>query len=406
MGRSQSRARLDPYVQELGYWEGTRSRLAAARLAENWHARSSPRLTQGIAWDAAARRTSDTRPVAGDPSARGASELEAHAMPVHLVRGKIQKPSVAPYFDKPVLRSCGDALPVEAPVHAVDLVRVPREVLLELAAADVPALHRGVLRSADQRPAVAGPGDLVDVTDVTTECVHVPPRAPVPQPHRPVEGGRGEPAPVRGESHVVHDFLVAGHADDRRPRHQRPPQEEREVVRAGQQPLAAAQRKCLGVPGLGSGTHLLEVLELPHLVGVGPRAYGVVGVERQAVDPVSMPFQLAQRGAVLRAPELDGAVAAGAVYGASKFGTLPGPSHLHHRRGVGGQDSRAQTGHRVPEPDRRVLRRRGQLREGRGHMEGLPAGARHRLRVATERAHQLPLLPVPHHHDLVHASRS
>lgn len=71
-----------------------------------------------------------------------------------------------------ILPTAADLLPVGAPVNGVDLVVMARQVLGELAGANIPHLEGVVPRARDQEPRVRGKGALIDVGDMTAKGVY------------------------------------------------------------------------------------------------------------------------------------------------------------------------------------------------------------------------------------------
>ena len=90
-------------------------------------------------------------------------------------------PSRSPHFHILVLAAGGDAVSIQGPVNAVDLVRVAGQLDLHLLRLHVPHLYRAVLAGACQEPVIRGPADLVHRPNVATQVGDKLARLSVPQ---------------------------------------------------------------------------------------------------------------------------------------------------------------------------------------------------------------------------------
>lgn len=155
--------------------------------------------------------------------------------------------SLPPDLDDLILSPAGDPLSIRRPVARVYLVGMSGQVHLELLRRDVPDLHRAVLRRRADEARVGRPADLVDRLDVRAERSDELAGDAVPQLHRLVEAGRRDVATVRREADAVDRLLVTGHAEDRLLLIHRVPQDQSEVIAAGDQKLLLRRGESLRV---------------------------------------------------------------------------------------------------------------------------------------------------------------
>ena len=295
----------------------------------------------------------------------------------------------------PARRLC----PHGRPVHREHLVRVARQVQLQLLGSNGPHLQRGVLAAADHHPGIRGPRNLIHRSDVPPHRGDERAVVSVPELHSLVETRGRHPPPVRGEQDVVYELNVTRHSLQRLLGRPGGPHEHGEVVRTADYPLALTPgRRLVPLQSLGLGG--LVILGLRRLVIVRPGSNRVLRRERQGVHPVAVAPQLTHHRAGVRVPYHHRRVPRGAVDEA-----LAPPLHRRDRVGVRRERQLAVFVHHVPHPNGAVARSRRHSNGRVSHVRGLPGQRRDVLLVAPHGpAHPGAALRVPQPHVLVHAA--
>ena len=336
--------------------------------------------------------------------------------------------SVPPYLDCFVFPTACHPLPVWCPVDRKDLIRMSREIIHQLCRLDIPNLDRRVLAGTDQQARIPAKADLVHSRDMAAKVGHERAVARPPQLHMAVPAGRSDPAAIRRKGNVRDLLLMTCHARNGLAAATtisttttptcRLPQRHRIIVRRRHQPLhnLPTLARYLPIP-LPRHRHPLPLRQPRHIRIprrprlVKPRPQCPIRRQRQMIHPVRMCTQHAHRLEIRAAsitttttnlpPHPHRPVLRRGIHA-----PIPTPLHTRHARGVAAQHRIRPLPEHIPDPHRRILRRRRHARPARRlDVQRLPRDAGDPLGVAAQRsADRFARARLPQPHGVIHAA--